>query len=210
MEQFNMTKERFAGELKKLVREMPLNKITVRLLCEQCGVNRGTFYYHFLDIMDLVEWIYRMDIAEPTKAYIRTAPLPLESISQRLLEKAHKDRELYTQAVQFKGQNLPAEFILQESVENWECLWERLKAEKKILEEQLPEEQQEMIHFILRYYGCAHYCVFLRWVQEGMRIRPKQLAERMDSAAVWGLNTAFKQIFPREKYVIPFHPAGQY
>ena len=198
MEQSNSTKERLAGELKRLVREKPLNKISVRLLCQQCGINRGTFYYHFLDMMDLVEWIFRMDIAAPTKEYIRTGAMPLKGISLCLLQKAYEDRALYAQTVRFRNQNRPAEIMLQESVENWECLWERLKTEKMIPDRPIPEEQQEKIRFVLRYYGYAHYYVFLHWIQDGMRISPKEMAERMDTTAVWGLNTALKQILPQE------------
>ena len=34
----------------------PLTKITINDIAEDCGINRMTFYYHFKDIYDLVEW----------------------------------------------------------------------------------------------------------------------------------------------------------
>ena len=37
-----------------LLRSMPLNKITVKLLTDTCGVSRNTFYYHYQDIADLL------------------------------------------------------------------------------------------------------------------------------------------------------------
>lgn len=45
--------------------EKPLNKITINDITEECGVNRMTFYYHFQDIYELVEWIC---IEEATRA----------------------------------------------------------------------------------------------------------------------------------------------
>lgn len=33
----------------------PINKITVREICERAGVNRSTFYAHYLDVYDLFE-----------------------------------------------------------------------------------------------------------------------------------------------------------
>jgi probable dihydroxyacetone kinase regulator len=36
--------------------EKPLDKITVTDIVNDCGVNRQTFYYHFQDLADLVEW----------------------------------------------------------------------------------------------------------------------------------------------------------
>ena len=55
------TKRALAASLKKLLAEKPLDKITVTDVAEDCGVNRQTFYYHFQDIYDLVEWIFLTD-----------------------------------------------------------------------------------------------------------------------------------------------------
>ena len=41
----------------KLLNERPLNKITIKDIVEECGINRNTFYYHFRDVPDLIEAI---------------------------------------------------------------------------------------------------------------------------------------------------------
>ena len=51
------TKRALEASLKKLLVQKPLNKITINDITEDCGVNRMTFYYHFKDIYDLVDWI---------------------------------------------------------------------------------------------------------------------------------------------------------
>ena len=56
-----MTKRALVASLKELLAEKPLDKITVTDLTEHCGVNRMTFYYHFKDIYDLVDWILTED-----------------------------------------------------------------------------------------------------------------------------------------------------
>lgn len=53
------TKRALAESLKKLLARRSLDKITVKDIVDDCGVNRQTFYYHFHDIYDLVEWIFR-------------------------------------------------------------------------------------------------------------------------------------------------------
>jgi len=50
------TKRALAASLKKLLAERPLDKITVIDIVKDCEVNRQTFYYHFQDINDLLEW----------------------------------------------------------------------------------------------------------------------------------------------------------
>ena len=56
-----VTKRALEASLKKLLLERPLDKITVTDIAEDCGINRMTFYYHFRDIYDLVEWACQED-----------------------------------------------------------------------------------------------------------------------------------------------------
>ena len=54
----NITKHALAEALKGLMAEMPFEKINVSQICERCGMNRKSFYYHFKDKYDLVNWIF--------------------------------------------------------------------------------------------------------------------------------------------------------
>ena len=56
-----VTKRALEASLKKLLMEKPLHKITVSDITDDCGINRMTFYYHFKDIYDLVEWSCQED-----------------------------------------------------------------------------------------------------------------------------------------------------
>lgn len=51
-----VTKRALEQSLKNLLLKKPLTKITVSDIADDCGINRMTFYYHFKDIYDLVEW----------------------------------------------------------------------------------------------------------------------------------------------------------
>lgn len=52
----NATKLALEESLKHLLLKKPLDKITINDLTTDCGISRMTFYYHFKDIYDLVEW----------------------------------------------------------------------------------------------------------------------------------------------------------
>ncbi len=56
-----ITKNALVDSLKHMLLQKPLNKITVTDIAEDCGINRMTFYYHFKDIYDLVEWACMQD-----------------------------------------------------------------------------------------------------------------------------------------------------
>ena len=53
------TKQAMYHTLKKLITTKPINKITIKDITDTCGLNRQTFYYHFKDIYDLLEWSFR-------------------------------------------------------------------------------------------------------------------------------------------------------
>lgn len=52
-----LTKRAIQESFKKLLSNQPLDKITVKNITDDCGVNRNTFYYHYSDIYQLLEEI---------------------------------------------------------------------------------------------------------------------------------------------------------
>lgn len=55
------TKEALASALRQMMTIKPIDKVTVKDIVEICGVNRQTFYYHFDDVDDLLEWVFEQD-----------------------------------------------------------------------------------------------------------------------------------------------------
>lgn len=53
----NTTKYALEDSLKKLLLQKPIDRITISDLTADCGISRMSFYYHFKDIYDLVEWV---------------------------------------------------------------------------------------------------------------------------------------------------------
>ena len=51
------TKQAIQASFLKLLDTYPLRDITVRMLTEDCGINRKSFYYHDQDIPALLEQI---------------------------------------------------------------------------------------------------------------------------------------------------------
>ena len=57
-----MTKREIKRAYKRLLLTQPVNKITISDIADECGINRMTFYYHFKDIFELIEWSCVYDI----------------------------------------------------------------------------------------------------------------------------------------------------
>lgn len=54
----NITKRAMAAAMKELLRDRPFAKVNVSDICDACGMNRKSFYYHFQDKYELMNWIF--------------------------------------------------------------------------------------------------------------------------------------------------------
>ncbi len=64
------TKAAIVNSFYKLIEQKSFEKITVKDIVDDCGINRKTFYYYFKDIYDLIEYVFRAEI----EGYVETAP----------------------------------------------------------------------------------------------------------------------------------------
>ena len=58
----DITKNALANSLTELMAATPLDKITVKDIVEDCGINRNTFYYYYHDIYALLEELFSDEI----------------------------------------------------------------------------------------------------------------------------------------------------
>ena len=66
----NRTKKAIARATQELLREKPLNKITVKEITDNCDLTRNSFYYHFSDIYDVVNWIFEDEVESFVEQYV--------------------------------------------------------------------------------------------------------------------------------------------
>ena len=68
----SFTKKAIIESFLRIAAKKPLDKITVRDIVDDCGVNRNTFYYYFQDIYAVLEEICRNGVEKVP----RGLPLP--------------------------------------------------------------------------------------------------------------------------------------
>ena len=94
-----LTQKALAESLKKLLNRKTLNKITVSDITNDCGVNRQTFYYHFHDVYELVDWIF----AEEMKRYAQEGFTPdnWRDVMTRLMDNFLEERHFIINVYNF-------------------------------------------------------------------------------------------------------------
>lgn len=104
-----ITKKALATAMKELMSHVPFAKISVGDICEKCSMNRKSFYYHFKDKYELVNWIFYTE-------FVATLSSPGQDDSTFELLSAvchylYENRTFYTNALQVTGQNSFREYF---------------------------------------------------------------------------------------------------
>lgn len=164
-----VTKRALEQSLKNLLLKKPLTKITISDIAEDCGINRMTFYYHFKDIYDLVEW-----------SCLEDAKKALEG------KKTHDTwQEGFLQIFQAVQDNKP--FIMNV----YRCV-DRAQVERylkpfvdNLLMNVIEEESADIAvrdedkNFIAQIYTYIFVGLMLDWIADDMREEPKVIVDNL-------------------------------
>lgn len=89
------TKTQFAQAMKQLIQTVPMEKINVTQLSEMCGLHRKSFYYHFIDKYDLLNWILQSEIIEPLQEETHR---DLYDVLKKIAMKMNEEKAFYRAA----------------------------------------------------------------------------------------------------------------
>ncbi len=164
-----VTKRALEQSLKNLLLKKPLTKITVADIADDCGINRMTFYYHFKDIYDLVEWSCLEDARralDEKKTY--------ETWQQGLLQifEAVQDNKPFILNVYRCVHREQVEKYLQPLVDR--LLLDVLEEEAKGMTVRDEDKQ-----FIAQIYAYIFIGLMLDWIKDDMREDPRQIVDRL-------------------------------
>ncbi len=164
-----VTKRALEQSLKNLLLKKPLTKITINDIAEDCGINRMTFYYHFKDIYDLVEWSC------------------LEDARKALEEKKTYDtwQQGFLQIFEAVRENKP--FVMnvyrcvhREQVEKYlEPLVDQLLLGVINEESDGMTVREEDKAFIAQIYSYIFIGLMLDWIKDDMRGNPEEIVDRL-------------------------------
>lgn len=169
---YNPTKKLLAESLKKLMAVKPLNKISVYEIAEACGVNRQTFYYHFHDIFDLLDWMFREEVGELFKD--RGEALSLEEGLLRLLEYIRINEAICLCALHSMGHKHLRKFFHEWlghiilSLVNEQSFGLNVSEKHKI--------------FIAHFYTVSFAGFIENWLQEGLKDDPEEIVRLCEVA----------------------------
>ena len=179
-----ITKRALEASLKHLLLQKPLHKITINDITEDCGINRMTFYYHFKDIYDLVEWSCEED-ARKALAGNRTYDTWQQGflqILQAVLENKSFIMNVYHS-------------VSREQVENYlyQVTYDLLigVVEEKSAEMQVARADKE---FLADLYKYAFVGLILDWIRRDMKDDPTAMVDQLSEAMHGNITSALERM----------------
>ena len=166
-----ITKRALAASLKNMLLKKPLNKITINDIAEDCGINRMTFYYHFKDIYDLVEWTCEEDAAKALegKNTYNTWQQGFLNIFYAVLENKPFIMNVYRS-------------VSREQVEIYlyRVTYDLLigVVNERSANMSVSEDDKK---FIADFYKFAFVGIMLEWIKNDMKADPKQIVDRISN-----------------------------
>lgn len=159
----NITKNALAASMKKLMSKSPFSKISVGDICENCGMNRKSFYYHFRDKYDLVNWIFYVDFIERMDWDACRSPWDMLVALCRHFD---AERQFYQNALQVEGQNSFREYFCG-----------MVKPVLVFISNNMVEEENEKKDFYIGLFSEGLLEELMYWLREGNGIGPDEFAQ---------------------------------
>ena len=162
----NITKKALAQALKGLMEEEEFSKISVADICNRCGMNRKSFYYHFKDKYDLVNWIFDIE-------FLAVVNVETQDNTWELLEKCcnyfYENKSFYRNALKIKGQNSLEEHFIDLLIPVVE------DSVRKVLGDEVKTE------FYINFCIDAFFGSIKRWIMDKNCVEPKEFLEQVKS-----------------------------
>ena len=179
-----LTKRALEESLKRLLLTKPLNKITIADITSDCGISRMTFYYHFQDIYDLVEWACEEDAARAI-AGNKTADTWQTGLLDTFL--ALRENKPFIASIYHDMSREQVERFLVPVVSD---------LVKSVVDEHAARRhvREQDRDFIARFFAHALIGAVLDWIARDMRDDPQQLVQRVATIADGAIETALDRL----------------
>lgn len=172
--------EIFAASLKRILEKKMLDHITVKDIAKDCGVTRQTFYYHFTDIYQLVEWEYKRIISEGAAGHY-----DINTWQQgycQVLMNMRENKLLFTNAYRSVRKEFLETFM-------YNVLYEFVYPMVEIQAKGMAVDAEHKA-FIAHFYCLSLVATDLDWVKNGMKEDPYELTDQVATLIKGGYGRA--------------------
>ena len=183
----NITKKALATALKELMHEVPFERINVAHICEKCDMNRKSFYYHFKDKYDLVNWIFDTEFLTLAKDSVTSVHYDERwAVIERVCIYFYNNRSFYRKALKINGQNSFSDHLR-------EYAFPLLKIQLSTL-----IGDDHIDDFAVSFFADATVCAIERWLMDKESTPPEQFVAKLKDQFQRGTVAVYQQMNPEK------------
>ena len=175
-------KYRLAEAMKTCMRTMPVEKITVKEIVQECGTTRQTFYRYFLDKYDLINWYFDKILLESFE-HMGEGPTVYEGLCKKF-QYIEEEKLFFKAAFRNDQQNCLREHDFQLILAFY----------TRQIEEKTKEPISENLRFLLEMYCQGSIYMTVQWVLGERKSTPQEMAKALVSAMPSELYDVMKQL----------------
>ena len=169
--------ELLSATIQELMQHRALDEITVKDLLEECGISRPAFYKYFRDKHELLEYVFRKELAEP---YFWDITKDLKQREILFLYHLRKNRTFYLNALKSTGQNSFYHLWLDQAVHSVLHYFRSLPEYGNLSDDDLS--------FYARYLSLAYVNMNIEWLISSHPLIPEEMAEKLELIMQYGMN----------------------
>ena len=175
-------KYRLAEAMKTCMRTMPVEKITVKEIVQECGTTRQTFYRYFLDKYDLINWYFDKILLESFE-HMGEGKTVYEGLGKKF-QYIEEEKLFFKAAFRNDQQNCLREHDFQLILAFY----------TRQIEEKTKEPISENLRFLLEMYCQGSIYMTVQWVLGERKSTPQEMAKALVSAMPSELYDVMKQL----------------
>ena len=175
-------KYRLAEAMKTCMRTMPVEKITVKEIVQECGTTRQTFYRYFLDKYDLINWYFDKILLESCE-HMGEGTTVYEGLCKKF-QYIEEEKLFFKAAFRNDQQNCLREHDFQLILAFY----------TRQIEEKTKEPISENLRFLLEMYCQGSIYMTVQWVLGERKSTPQEMAKALVSAMPSELYDVMKQL----------------
>ncbi|MDE6471195.1 MAG: TetR/AcrR family transcriptional regulator C-terminal domain-containing protein [Eubacterium sp.] len=166
------TKQKIADALKALMQTKSFDKISVANITNYCNIHRQTFYYHFVDKYELLNWMFHNELIAPL-----TSDFTLDNMYDKLNSMfiTMKNEQSFYQCALKINADVILKYINNLAVQEFASAFDDIEKTYGLK----PKDDKEN-KLLAEFFGYGISGVVLDWVSHGMRETPKELTGRIE------------------------------
>lgn len=179
----DLARTAIARTLYEMLKETPFDEITVTSIIRACGISRSTFYYHFKDMNNLLEWCMVTHFSKVLGKYKTYTTWPDGFL--RILKEIYAEKDILLRVVDYVDRST-LEKALYEPV--YHLLYDVLT--EKAEDYPVSEDKKK---FIADFYKYGFVGLVIGWIEGGFRQTPEQLSDDLSHLMHGTFQNALKE-----------------